>query len=286
MKKLLTACVLGLMVVLAGCSEMVEPGTKAKVLTGSGYNEETLEPGRAYGIMPWHRMIVLETGVNINSVNYEAFLADKLKLSGTIAVRSSIRTTDNAITLAMFNAIKLADRENTITHQRVWNMYARDVILNEVRTVMSTLTWEEISSNYEMVGQNISDRVSMRLENTPIAVGAVNLGTITPPDAITKKYEEIEKQVMQSAKEEADHAVAILKEDNANKLATAQRTRMEYEANTIAKYNATVNASLSPMLLQQQYIKAMSALGKDSTVYVVPSTMTDNTGLNQRVFAK
>lgn len=256
---------------LAGCSEVVPPAHRGKVLSGSGYSEQTYSSGRLWPVAPWNTVVFLDMSTNTISVPYEVFMADKLLLTGDVVIRARLRDDDQALTNKMFDDIKLdITRERTLSFNRVWAVYADSVVKNEIRNVFSKTTWDEISSNYDKFGAAIAESVRDRLKNTPIEVGVVNLGSIAPPAAIAKKYEETERRIMDLAKEEADHAVAAKKKANELDLAVADGKIAKEKATNTALSNQIVAESLSPELVRYRSLEVLQTVAPNANTFVVP----------------
>lgn len=286
MRKLLATLLILATVAITGCSETVPPAHRGKVLSASGYSEKTYASGRLWPVAPWNTVVFLDMSTNIKTVPYELFMADKLQLKGDVAIRAGLRDDDPALVNKMFDDIKLdvSRGDTTLDFDRVWNVYAKDVVSNEIRNVLSKTNWDEISADYDKYGGLIRDRVNVRLKNTPIKVGDVNLGRITPPEAISKKYEEIEQKIMDLAKEDATFEVENKKKANAKELAVAQGKVDQQFADNTANVNKTIAASITPQLLQMRNIEMLQGIGPDANMVIVPYEALKTTGIQGKMY--
>lgn len=286
MRKIFASLLILATLAITGCGQTVPPAHRAKILAPSGYSDETYNAGRLWPVAPWNTVVLLDMSTNVKTVPYEVFMSDKLKLIGDVAIRAGLRADDQTLVNKMFDDIKL-DTENgdtTLDFDRVWRVYAVDVVSNEIRNVLSKTTWDEISADYDKYGKLIGDRINDRLKNTPIAVGAVNLGKITPPEAISKKYEEIEQKIMDLAKEDADYEVNQLKLKNIKALAIKQGAIDLQNANNAAAANRVLSASITPELLASRNIEMLESVGPDANMVIVPYDALKSTGVQGKMF--
>lgn len=271
---------------LAGCSETVPPAHLGKVLSASGYSTATYASGRLWPVAPWNTVVFLDVSTNIKTVEYDVYMADKLRLTGNIAIRAGLRNDDPALTNSMFDVIKLdvKNYDTTLDFNRVWEIYAKNVASNEIRNVLSKATWDEISADYDKYGRLIQQRIVERLANTPVEIGDVNLGSITPPQAIATKYEEIETKIMDMAKEEAEFEVNELKKNNEMTLAIKQGAIDEQIAKNKAAANRLIADSISENLIRLRNVELLQAIGPTANTVVVPYESLGSPGLQNKMF--
>lgn len=286
MKKLFASILILATVAISGCSETVPPAHRGKVLSADGYSEATYAPGRLWPVAPWNTVVFLDMSTNIKNVPYEVFMSDKLQLKGDVAIRAGLRDDDQNLVNKMFDDIKLDVQrgDTTLDFDRVWSVYAKDVVSNEIRNVLSKTNWDAISADYDKYGGLIRDRINTRLANTPVKVGDVNLGRITPPEAISKKYEEIEKKIMDLAKEDAEFEVENKKKSNAKELAIAQGKVDQQIADNAAAVNKTIANSITPQLLQMRNIEMLQTISPDANMVIVPYDALKTTGIQGKMY--
>lgn len=286
MRKLICGLLAAATLALTGCGyEIIPPAHRGKILSGSGYSDEVYSPGREV-VAAWKDMILLDMSTNIKVVPYELFMADKLQLKGDVAIRASIRDDNVDLINKMFDDIKLdvGNGDKTLDFDRVWAVYAQTVVSNEIRNVLSKTNWDEISADYDKYGALIRDRINERLNNTPIKVGDVNLGKITPPEAISKKFEEIERKIMELAQEDANFAIDDKKNANALSLAISQGLVDQKNADNAAAVNNTLSASVTPELLQLRNIEMLQNMSPNANMVVLPYESLGSPGLQGKVY--
>jgi outer membrane lipopolysaccharide assembly protein LptE/RlpB len=94
MRKLLTTALLAFLALsMTGCGwwDRIPPAHKGKVLTGSGYQSEVLDPGRKF-VWSWQKMMLLDVSTQTFKEDLTVILHDRLELDFSVLFRASLRS--------------------------------------------------------------------------------------------------------------------------------------------------------------------------------------------------
>lgn len=269
---------------ISGCSyEKVEPATKGKVISASGYADDIKEPGR-YWMIGSERMITLDTSTQNKVQGVSIRMKDKMELGVGVSFRGRIKS-DQKIINAMFNDITVKD--DHVSFEQVYNIYGRDVIARVVRDVLSPYTNEEFMQNQAEIQKEVAVALAAAMATSPIEVSNVLLGGIKLPDEITKAINKQNERELAIKTEENEQAVRMVAKANEMKLAEADKAIRILRAETIRKENEITNSGLSPMLLEYRRIEAAENIARvqaeNDKATFVPYEALGTSGLSNRV---
>lgn len=271
---------------LTGCMAKVEPATKGKVISSSGYADDIKEPGR-YFMTFTERMITLDTSTQNKVQGVSVRMKDKMELGVGVSFRGRIKG-DQRIINAMFNDITVKD--DNVSFDQVYNIYGRDVIARVVRDVLSPYTNEEFMQNQAEIQKEVANALTEAMKNSPIEVSNVLLGGIKLPEEITKAINKQNERELAIKTEENEQAVRMVAKANEMKLAEADKAIRILKAETIRKENEITNSGLSPMLIEYRKIEASENIAKmqaeNDKATFVPYEALGSTGLSNRVFQR
>lgn len=271
---------------LAGCYAKVEPATKGKIISSSGYADDIKEPGR-YFLIGTERMITLDTSTQNKVQGVSIRMKDKMELGVGVSFRGRIKS-DQKIINAMFNDIAVKD--DSVSFDQVYNVYGRDVIARVVRDVLSPYTNEEFMQNQAEIQKQVAAALTVAMESSPIEVSNVLLGGIKLPDEITKAINKQNERELAIKTEENNQAVRMVEKENEMKLAQADKAIRILKAETIRRENEITNSGLSPMLIEYRKIEAAENIAKmqaeNDKATFVPYEALGSTGLSNRVFQR
>lgn len=245
--KMISALVL-MSVLMVGCGwEKVPPASKGKILTGSGYQDEVLEPGR-YFAWWWEDVVVIDTSTRRFDENMSVILADRMELDFQVNFRVRLDGTPSVLN-TMFNDIKV-DPKQGIPLSQVYRTYGQMVVRNTAREVVGQYTVDEVHSNYSRLSEEMAKALLPKIENLPIEMSDITISDITYPKIVTEAIEIAEQRRLQIEQEKAQAEIDLLKRENERALAEAEyQTRMT-KARTVRDENRTISEGLSPELLE------------------------------------
>lgn len=272
---------------LTGCSyERVEPATKGKVISSSGYADDIKEPGR-YWMLGSERMITLDTSTQNKVQGVSIRMKDKMELGVGVSFRGRIKG-DQKIINAMFNDITVKD--DHVSFDQIYNIYGRDVIARVVRDVLSPYTNEEFMQNQVEIQKEVAVALAAAMVQSPIEISNVLLGGIKLPDEITKAINKQNERELAIKTEENEQAVRMVAKANEMKLAEADKAIRILRAETIRKENEITNSGLSPMLIEYRKIEAAENIAKiqaeNNNVVYAPYEAMGTTGMSNQIFRR
>jgi len=265
MKRVLIAIMAVLSIsLMAGCSwERIPPAHKGKVLTGSGYQQEVLDPSRH--MMPfWHNLILLDMSVQTFSEDMVVILQDRLELKFDVKFRASLRN-DPDIINSMFNDIKVDRKEGLVDLRTVYEIYGLMVIENKSREVLNKYTSEEVYLNYSNISSELAAAIKPELESTPLELENVIISGMEFPPVVTDAIEVAKERELDIQRERAQNEIDLLRKENERALAEAEyQTRMT-KAKTIRDENRTIAEGITDDLLQYYQIEVQKEFAKQAS---------------------
>lgn len=291
MRKFLTMLVLAgtVITMTSGCTwDRVPPAHKGKILTGAGYQEEVLDPGRHFR-WAWQSLILLDVSTQTFSEPMTVILADRLELHFEVKFRGRLRG-DHAIVNAMFNDIRLPDETTLVDLDRIYLIYAQMIIENKAREVLNAYTSEEVYRNYSVISDELAKAISPELESTPLQLENVIISGMKFPDVVTEAIEVAKERELAIQKERAQNEIDLLRKENERALAEADyQTRMT-KAKTIRDESRTIAEGVTPELLQFRSLEVQemfaNAAQQGGNVTFMPIEALSTVGANVRMFSE
>ena len=138
--------------------------------------------------------------------------------------------------------------------------FVQRIVLNTTRSTIREIpgdyTTMSLLTDREQLAEDIRSALENKLKDAGVIVDVVNLQEIRPPESVMTRFAEAQEARIQVEKAEAAQATAEVDAET-----------KKIEAQGVADANRILAESLSPEVLQQKYIDALS---KSETVYVVP----------------
>lgn len=241
------------LLVFTGCNETVPQGTVGKILTKNGFEPEVYVPSRVWinnGITAINpdKLILVESTTEKYNEPITVVLQDKLELSADIIFRCRINTSDPKILNPIFNDIKLDD--TLITTKEVYNIYAKMIVLNTARDVISKYNVDEVNVNYGRITTELYLAIKPKLQGLPIEISDVTLGSIKYPKIVTEAIEKSTERRMYIEQENANVQIALAKAKGQEEVAKATYNIKMLEAAQIRDYNKMIASGLTPELIK------------------------------------
>lgn len=107
--------------------------------------------------------------------------------------------------------------------------------------------------------QAVEDELASRWEGYGLTIEQVSVQEIRYPESVTSKYAEAQQALIDKEKAQ-----------NEQETARVEAETKKIEAQGEAEANAVLTQSLTPEVLQQRYIDALTQIGKDGNLVVVP----------------
>jgi regulator of protease activity HflC (stomatin/prohibitin superfamily) len=289
MRKLLSVIILLILATtfMTGCSwDRVPPAHKGKVLTGSGYQQEVLDPGRQFTWW-WQNLVLLDVSTQTFSEDLTVILNDRLELDFEVMFRANLRS-DPEIINAMFDTINIPRDTDVVDLGRVYDIYGKMVIENKAREVLNAYTSEEVYKNYAVISNELAQAIIPELESTPIQLENVTITSMKFPPVVTEAIEVAKERELAIQKERAQNEIDLLKKENERALAEAEyQTRMT-KAKTIRDESRTIAEGVTPELLKFRALEIQEIFaehaGKNGKVTFMPIEALSSVGANVRMY--
>jgi hypothetical protein len=279
-KTLATALLAVSTLALAGCygpQVQVSSGYVAKIVTKTGMSGDIIQPSMFRlnsNCVDCDRATLLEVSDRPIKEQIEVFMPkDQLKLNfdmtGTIRIPNDPKVINNIFDRIPAGPVNPqwagADdpsRVNIITFDNVYGTYGRDLIREVSRSVVAKYTINQILENRDTIVAEITASVKEKTKGAPIEVVRMSFGAINLPPVIAE------------AKERGAEREETLRAAEANKQLAMKQQEIELiEADTVRQVDQKLAQNISPVILQQRWLKVMETLAANpnKTVYVMPA---------------
>lgn len=237
---------------LTGCNEQIPAGYKGKIMGKSGFQPEIYPPSKVWvNNNAWNltheKMYLVQTTTKKYSQPIKVLLKDKLTLKAEIVFRGRINGSDTILN-TIFNDMQMND--TVVTTDEVYEVYAKMVVLNTAREVISKYNVDEVNTNYARITTELYNVLKPKLTGLPIEISDVTIGAIEYPKIVTTAIEDAKERRMAIEKEQANVQIALTKKKGQEELAKADYAIKMLEAKRIRDYNAMTAKGITPELLQ------------------------------------
>lgn len=272
------------MILMIGCTEVVEPGHLGVCNEGGRGFEglEVLPPGRHKCYGPRTRLHQIETRDSRQTISINVLAKDKLNMSFDISMLVSVNSRDQKLILRMFSNI---DHSGVIRVQDVFDTYAKNLIDQEVRKVISKYETTEISDKRAEIIDEIREKVKIVMENTVMDVKDITINNMDFPDVVTKAQEIKKTREVEIQTEHAEQKKKLLAAQNSLEIAEINAAKQLLEAKSVADSNKIISNSITPEYLEYKRIEAMKEMAKKGDLIMMPYTAeTDTKNFKSKVF--
>ena len=271
-KTLLLATALVAAISFTGCNELVPAGHKGKILGKNGWQPEVYPPSKVWvsTLTPNpEKLFFIQTTTRKYIQPIKVLLKDKLTLKAEIVFRGRVTGNDKVIN-GLFNDMPIND--NIVTTDEVYDVYAKMVVLNTAREVISKYDVEEVNTNYQRITVELFNAISPKLQGLPIDISDVTIGNIEYPAIVTAAIEEAKERRMKIEKEEAQVQIELTKKKGQEELAEADYRIKMIEAKRIRDYNKMTANGITPDLLELRRLE-LRQLELEKWNGVLPTTL-------------
>lgn len=237
------------------CKEQVPTGHYGMCRTAQGFDGEALEPG-------WHScwgtdatMYLIETQDKEETIPMNVLCKDSLNFSFDVSVLFSVRKGNSDLIHEMFENLTPEGEGNTISAKQVFKTYARSVIDEESRKVVSKYNTTEIVENRAQIISEVQSTIKERLSDSIVDIKRVTVNNLDFPAVVTKAQEERAKRQVEVETERAEQQKRLLQAENQLKIAEMRYKVEIVEAATIADSNKVIASSITPEYLAWWQLK-------------------------------
>lgn len=265
------------------CKEQVPPGHVGMCRTVDGFEGKPLAAGWHECWGPGSQMYYLEVSDHEQVINMNVLCKDSLNFKFDVAVLTAADRGNEKLLKEMFENIT-PHAESTITGDQIFATYARSVVDQEARKVVSKYETNEIVDKRPQIIEEIQSSIDQALGGTIVKVKRVTVNNLDFPDVVTKAQEERAQRQVEIETEKAEQKKRLLKAQNALKVASLEYEQQLLEASMIADSNKVIGQSITPEYLAWWQMKVMSeaAQGPNNWGFIpytdFGSNMTTNPG--------
>jgi len=292
MRKTTMLCaVMAMMMFFVACGQKVEvpPAHVGKRSTANGLQEKVIPPSKFRLAYVWpgqvgDSLILCQASDYPAKEQMKVYMPkdelnlDIVEIRGTYAIAS-----DPANVNKIFNRITATpkgDRLYFISISQVYKTYAKPIIRETTRTILTQYSIEYVMQNRESVGQELSDAIKSKLQGAPITPLYIGLADLQPPQVVIDA--QIKAKERQIAITEADNEkmVSLKKAEGALQVAIKQQEVDLKEAETQVLVDQKLAEGVSDAFVTQRALKALMELVRSNNkVYFMPMEALTNPAL-------
>lgn len=254
-KSIIAVCSMAFILTACGSRVEVPPAHVGKIMTKDGY-QDTLIPTSKFRLPACvtycDRLVLLDVSDKAFSEPLEIFIPkDKLKLTVQVRTTLSINPTK---TTELFNSISPVEQSSelsVIDSNKIYQTYAQQIVLAEVREYLSQYSIAEIASSVEMINNDLRTKLTKAIsERTPFNVRYVGLTNIQYPAIITEAQENAAERREQIQQEEAQLQISKVKLERELQEARLTRQIEKERSETEAEGQRILSQSVDSGVLQ------------------------------------
>ena len=302
MKRFLkVASVASVAVILAGCGESVQvpPAYVGKILSKDGFQPGLIKPSQfrlPICVLYCDRLIVVESS---DFGHVEQFRKDhalympKSQLAMPFDVRGTfaIRNDDKALQ-AVFDRVPADYRQRKlrglvhgfIGKQRIYNIYAKPVIRDVVRRVVSKYSIEEVASSRAAINSELNKAIAEALARTPLVALRFGLADVRFPKVILDQKETAARRRIAIQQEEAEKQIRLVKLQADLEAARAERQIRRERAQAVLEENKIYAESVNEKYLAYRRLEVLEKLAGSQNTKWVPFEALGTVGQSVAAF--
>ena len=272
-------------VLLTACGDRVtvSPNEVGKILSPSGY-KETVIPTSTFRLDPC--LSVCDKLVTLNASDSEVkeqitLFMPKDKLQMSFDVRMVLAVDPSQYDL-LFNKIPATLSPNggyVIPLDKVYSVYAQQVIRTISREIMSEYSIADVVSNREVIGAQLANELTKQVkERTPFIVRYAGLADVSYPAIITDAQEKAAERREQIAEEEAKTQKRMIELERELIEAQKQRKVDVEKAEADAEVNRILANSITPAYVKYKQLEALDKVATSSNTKFIPFEMLSSMG--------
>lgn len=281
-RKFGVALMIGAAVLLSGCGEKVEipSANVGKVLTKDGYKPDVI-PASKFRldacIAYCDEIVLLNVADQSVTESMKLFMPkDKLNMDFKLQTTLSVKETSYD---DLFSRIS-PEKENGVRYiplDKVYRVYAEQIIRAEAREFLSQYTINEIASNLEAVNAQLSQKLTESInKRTPFSVRYVGLSDLQYPPIIVEAQENAAKRTEQIRQEEAQLELSKVQLERELQEQRIRRSIDVERAQAEAQVNKILGESITERYIKYRELQALDNLANSQNKVFVPMKMLDS----------
>lgn len=268
-------------IVLTGCGwaigDKVEvpPAHVGKIMGQNGYREGVIPTSkfRLDGCVVWcDKLITMSIADFTVAETMEVFMPeDKLVMTFQLGITLS---PNPAQFDSLFN--RVAPEGDTIPIAGIYVTYAQRIIQSQAREIVSNYTIAEISSNREVIAQELTTALSETIgTQTPFSMRFLGITDIDYPEVITNAQINAAERRERIQQEEAQLEISKVELERSLQEQRLQRAIDLEKAQAEAEVNLILADSVTPAYIKYRELQALQNLSENDSVKWVPASMLD-----------
>jgi regulator of protease activity HflC (stomatin/prohibitin superfamily) len=203
-------------------------------------------------------MYLLEATDLEQTIKMNVLCKDSLNFAFDVSVLVAVDRSNSDLVMSMFENISPANG-NTISAQQIFDTYARSLVDQEARKIVSKYQTSEIVAKRSDIISEVQSAVTKAFDQSIVKVKRVTVNNLDFPAVITLAQEDRAKRQVEIETERAEQQKRLLQAENELKIAEMNYKVELVEAATIADANKIIGASISPEYLAWWQLKVFSA---------------------------
>lgn len=267
---------------LVGCGQKVEipSATVGKVMTKDGYkpgvigtSKFRLDPCLVY----CDEIVVLNVSDQAIQEPMRLFMPkDKLNMDFTLQTTLTVKESSYDDLYARITP----EHESGVRYipvEKVYNTYAKQIILAEAREFLSQYTINEIASNLEQINGALSKKLTESInKRTPFQVRYVGISSLKYPDIIIEAQENAAKRTEMIRQEEAQLELSKVSLERNLQEQRMQRAIDVEKAEAEAQVNKILADSMTDRYVQYRQLSALETMAGSQNKVFIPTVMLDS----------
>lgn len=231
-----------------GCLDTVPAGHLGSCLTSTGFGSvEESGSISCWGLFHKARLHNVEVSDADHSVKMNVLCKDSLNFSFNINVLASTNKDNIKEILKQVTASEFRDGYYVITGKDVFDRYAKNLVDQEARRVVSKYETAEIVLNRERILNELQKAMAEAFKgNKMVNIKRVTVNNLQFPEVITKAQEQRAQRNVEIETEKAEQSKRRLKLVNQMELAEANAKIALIEAQVVADTNKIIGSSITP----------------------------------------
>jgi hypothetical protein len=291
MKKLVSLVMVAAVISIGtGCGNRVEvpPAHIGKIMSKTGFEKGIKFPSAfrlPYDAWNPPKLVLTEASDNaLSEAALQVYMPkDKLNLTvdirGTYTISSAEKNVDK-----IFAKITPRDGRNRftmiVTAGRVYDTYAKQVIRESARTILTQYEISYVMENRDAVSTELFSRITEKLKDSPIKINRLGFADIQPPTVIVAAQIAAKEREVEIQKAEAQKQIDLAQADAALAVAKKQQEVDLIEAETQVLVNQKLAEGVTQAFVTQRGLRILEGMAKsDNKVFFMPQEVFSNPAL-------
>ena len=272
-------------VVLPGCGSKVEvpPAHVGKIMTKNGYNEGVVQTSKfrlEFCTVYCDKLVTLDVSDRAVTEQMSLFVPqDKLNMAFEIKLTLAVNPDkfDEIYTLIPPSANETdSSSMASIAWSRVYDTYAKNIIIAEVREILSEYSIAEIASSREAINQRIQTELSESIrKRTPFVVRYAGIADVDYPPIIIQAQENAAERREMIQQEEAQLEISKVQLERQLQEEKMKRAIEVEKAKADAEVNRILADSMNENYVQYRSLSILEKMAESNNKVFIPATMLD-----------